>query len=231
MKKSVCWFLAVMLFCVVAYGGCGGGGSDNFSSQNTHTQSQDVTPTPTPTPTPQSQDVTPTPTPTPTNPDTPATTTYSFSSLLGTWQASNGTGSATGNGINATATLSPEHDNTITFTNATPNGTLAGTSQIYWDAYQGGTLIFPDWEDEFGGTSMNFSGLTFQNTSGNTWVMERTNKYNKITQTTITFTSSTTATVERYEDREFLITFSYTITKTADAPETTTAYNLNGSWR
>ena len=200
MKKNVCWLLAVMLFCAVAYGGCGGSSSSSFdSNDNETTQSQDVTPTPTPqpqsqdvtptpTPQPQSQDVTPTPTPT--NPDTQGSK-YDFNVLAGTWTASNGTGTVTGNGITGTASLSTRHSNTISFSNVNVSGSTAaidGTSQIYWDAYQGGTLLFPDWEDEFGGASMEFSGLEFQNTSGNTWVMERTNKHDKITRTTITLT-------------------------------------------
>ena len=172
MKKNVCWLLAVMLFCAVAYGGCGGSSNSSFdSNDNETTQSQDVTPTPTPT-----------------NPDTQGSK-YDFNVLAGTWTASNGTGTVTGNGITGTASLSTRHSNTISFSNVNVSGSTAaidGTSQIYWDAYQGGTLLFPDWEDEFGGASMEFSGLEFQNTSGNTWVMERTNKHDKITRTTIT---------------------------------------------
>ena len=116
MKKSLCWFLAVMLFCAVAYGGCGGSSSDSFVSDEDETnQSQDVTPTNPNTSTPQSQDVTPTPTNpntptpqsqdiTPTNPNTPTepepqptTETPSVQTdLNGIWEGEKGSGSFQG---------------------------------------------------------------------------------------------------------------------------------------
>ncbi len=101
MKKSVCWFLAVMLFCAVAYGGCGGN-SSSLAEYDDESQSQDVTPTPTPTPTPMptptpTDPVTPTPqsqdvTPTPTQPDTQTTpeTPSGQADLNGTWQIDSG---------------------------------------------------------------------------------------------------------------------------------------------
>ena len=105
MKKSVCWFLAVMLFCVTAYGGCGGSSNSSVDSDDYDiNQSQDITPTPTPTPTPtnpdtptpQSQDITPTPIPT--NPDpqpTPENPSVQ-TDLSGTWEGEKGSGSFQG---------------------------------------------------------------------------------------------------------------------------------------
>lgn len=163
--------------------------------------------------TPTSPDNTPT---TPNNNQT--TTTIPFTTLEGTWKASNGTGTWTGNGMSGTASLSTSHNNTITFSNVNVSGntaTFEGTSQIYWDAYdQNGNLVQSDWEDEFGGHNMSsIGGEEYTNTSGNIWRMERLNKDNKTTRTIITFTSATTAQVERFEDREIQTSFSYIITK------------------
>ncbi len=59
----------------------------------------------------------------------------------------------------------------------------------------------------------HIGGEEYTNTSGNIWRMERLNKDNKTTRTIITFTSATTAQVERFEDREIQTSFSYIITK------------------
>ena len=49
----------------------------------------------------------------------------------------------------------------------------------------------------------------------------------------MTFTSSTTAEVERFEDRNMTFSFKYTITKqaAAETPGTPAAGTLNGTWR
>lgn len=148
-----------------------------------------------------------------TTPDNPTTTAIPFTTLTGTWQASNGTGTITSGDRQGTMSLSTTHSNTITFTNASDSGSLDGTSQIYLDVYDENGTFAGEYEDEFGGGSMNFTGITFENTGGNTWVMERLNKHNKTTRTTITFTSSTTAEVERLEDRNEIFSFKYTLTK------------------
>ncbi len=49
--------------------------------------------------------------------DDNTTQTIPFTTLTGTWQASNGTGTVTGNGLNATGSLSTTHSNNITFSN------------------------------------------------------------------------------------------------------------------
>ncbi|MBR0279528.1 MAG: hypothetical protein IJQ75_06050 [Synergistaceae bacterium] len=104
----------------------------------------------------------------PTTPETP-TTAIPFTTLTGTWTASNGTGTITSGDRRGTISLRTTHSNTIIFTNVSD--------------------------------------------SGNTWRMERTNNRGKTTRTTITFTSSTTAQVERLEDRDSTMSFNYTLTK------------------
>ena len=71
------------------------------------------------------------------------------------------------------------------------------------------------WEDEFGGYKPYDSGvLTFRNTSGNTWRMERLNHDGEIVRVTITFTSSTTAQIEQfYETETGTVQYSYKLTK------------------
>jgi hypothetical protein len=68
MKLGISWILLGVMFFVLAVGGCGGGGGDGGN------------PTPTPTPTPPSED------------------TADFDTLVGTWVASAGSGTATGPG-------------------------------------------------------------------------------------------------------------------------------------
>ena len=226
-RKNLYWLLMVVLVLSCIRSGCGGsgGGDVSINGNNGTTQSRDVTPE-----TPETPD-TPTTPETPTSPDnptvpdnpaspdnpatpeTPTTTAIPFTTLTGTWQASNGTGTITSGDRQGTMSLSTTHSNTITFTNANGIGSLDGTSQIYFDMYDDNGTFAAEYEDEFGGGSMNFTGITFENTSGNTWVMERLNKYDKTTRTTITFTSSTTAEVERLEERNMTFSFKYTITK------------------
>ena len=216
-RKNLYWLLMVLLVLSCIRSGCGGSGGNDvkIDGNNTTTQSQDVTPTPeTPTTpqTPTSPDNQSTPN-NPTTPDNQTTTAIPFTTLTGTWQASNATGTITSGDRQGTMRLSTTHSNTITFTNASDSGSLDGTSQIYLDVYDDNVTFAAEYEDEFGGDSMNFTGITFENTSGNTWVTERLNKYNKTTRTTITFTSATTAEVDRLEDRNDTFRFKYTITK------------------
>ena len=207
-RKNLYWLMMILLVLSCVRSGCGGssGGDVAIDRNNGTNQNQNVNPNPTnpdnPT-TPES----------PTTPDNPTTTTIPFTTLTGTWQASNGTGTITSEGRQGTMRLSTTHSNTITFTNASDSGSLDGTSQIYLDMYDDNGTFAAEYEDEFGGGSMNFTGITFENTSGNTWVMERLNKYDKTTRTTITFTSSTTAEVERLEERDMTFSFKYTLTK------------------
>ncbi|MBQ6419245.1 MAG: hypothetical protein IJJ91_11310 [Synergistaceae bacterium] len=147
----------------------------------------------------------------PATPDTPSTV-YDFSILTGTWIASNGTGTVTGGGVNTTLSLSAGHSNTITFKNviASNPATLEATLDIYMDA----AGYSEQWEDDFGGAKPQDTGvLEFRNISGNTWRMDRTRHNGKPTYTIITLTSSTTAQVERYDEYDYQIHASYTLTK------------------
>ena len=153
---------------------------------------------------------------TPTTPDNPATpdnpsTVYDFSILSGTWIASNGRGTVAGGGVNTTLSLSAGHSNTITFKNVIANSaTLEATLDIYMDA----AGYSEQWEDDFGGAKPNDTGvLTFQKTGDNTWRMDRTRHNGKPTYTIITLTSPTTAKVERYDEYDYQISASYTLTK------------------
>ena len=145
-----------------------------------------------------------------TTPDNPSTV-YDFSILSGTWIASNGRGTVTGGGVNTTLSLSAGHSNTITFKNVIANSaTLEATLDIYMDA----AGYSEQWEDDFGGAKPYDTGvLEFRNTSGNTWRMDRTRHNGKPTYTIITLTSSTTAQVERYDEYDYQIHASYTLTK------------------
>ena len=214
-RKNLYWLLMVVLVLSCIRSGCGGsGGSDvSINGNNGTTQSWDVTPETPETPDTPTTPETPTSPDNPATPETPTTTAIPFTTLTGTWTASNGTGTITSGDRQGTMSLSTTHSNTITFTNASDSGSLDGTSQIYLDMYDDNGTFAAEYEDEFGGGSMNFTGITFENTSGNTWVTERLNKYNKTTRTTITFTSATTAEVDRLEDRNDTFRFKYTITK------------------
>ena|GEM_PF-4159894 len=149
-----------------------------------------------------------------TTPDNQTTTTIPFTTLTGTWQASNGSGTAANDSINATMNMSTSHSNTVTFTSPATDGTVTvSSSQIYWNVYSNGSIFASDVHDDFGGERL----LTFQNTSGNTWRMTRTRSTGYPEITTVTFTSSTAATVERdgyadeYQNAHYHMT--YTITK------------------
>ena len=215
-RKNLYWLLMVLLVLSCIRSGCGGSGGDDvkIDGNNTTTQSQDVTPTPeTPTTpqTPTSPDNQSTPN-NPTTPDTPTTTTIPFTTLTGTWQASNGTGSATANGATFTMTMNTSYANTVTFSSVTSGGTLQASSQIYWDA-SGNGVSLTDIHDNLGSSHE----MTFQNISGNTWQMYRARSSGNPEITTITFTSATTAKVERdgyydeYQNAHYQMT--YTITK------------------
>ena len=108
--------------------------------------------------------------------------------------------------------LNTTHD-TIIFTDVIVSGstgTFEGTSDII--------LIiegYTEWEDEFGGYKpYDIGGYEYQNTSGNTWRMERLNHEGETVRVTITFTSSITAKVEQfYETENGTVEYSYTLTK------------------
>ncbi len=229
-RKNLYWLFMMLLVLSCVRSGCGGssGGDVSINGNNGTTQSQDITPTPE---TPTSPDNQSTPQ-TPTTPNTP-TTTIPFTALTGTWQASNATGSATANGTTFTMTMSTSHANTVTFSGVTSSGTLQASSQIYWDA-NGNGVSLTDIHDNLGSSHE----MTFQNLSANTWQMYRARRGDNPEITTITFTSATTAKVERdgyydeYQNAHYKMT--YTITKQSDSTttqETPAAYDLNGTWR
>ena len=98
--------------------------------------------------------------------------------------------------------------------------TFEGESQIYWNAYQNDTPSSWGWEENFGGEALSLIGdlAEYTNIGGNTWRMERTRDNGKITRTVITFTSATSAQVERYDeyrifDSNVQIRVEYTLTK------------------
>ena len=105
------------------------------------------------------------------------------------------------------------------------------------DIYMDAAGYSEQWEDDFGGAKPNDTGvLTFQKTGDNTWRMDRTRHNGKPTYTIITLTSSTTAQVERYDEYDYQIHASYTLTKqnstqVPDNPGNNTTGTLNGTWR
>ncbi|MBR0256454.1 MAG: hypothetical protein IJQ58_01845, partial [Synergistaceae bacterium] len=173
MRKNIFWFVMIMLLVFTSLNSGCGGSSDGGNVFNQNTQSQDVTPN------------------NPTNPDThnTPTTTYDFSTLTGTWTPSNGSGTASGNGVNATMTLKGGQ---VSLTNATSNGNVDVSANIRWDAVQGSSVLVSDVRDNFGGSGSK----TFTHVSGNTWRLSGTDSDGAYS-TTITITSATTATVER----------------------------------
>ncbi len=208
-RRNLYWLFMMLLVLSCIRSGCGGSsGGDVAIGGNGTTQSQDVTPTPE---TPTSPDNPSTPQ-TPTAPDNPTTTTIPFTALSGTWKASNASGSATANGAAFTMTMNTSHANTVTFSSVTSSGTLQASSQIYWDA-SGNGVSLTDIHDNLGSSHE----MTFQNISANTWQMYRARSSGNPEITTITFTSATTATVQRdgyydeYQNAHYQMT--YTITK------------------
>ncbi|MBQ3585228.1 MAG: hypothetical protein II964_00810 [Synergistaceae bacterium] len=112
--------------------------------------------------------------------------------------------------------MSTTHSNTVTFSNVSvsgSSGTLTPSSQIYWNVYENGALFISDVHDDFGGDHT----IAFENISGNTWQMSRTRSSGNPEITTVTFTSSTTASVTRdgyydeYQNAHYQM--RYTITK------------------
>ena len=222
MRKNIFWFVMIMLLVFTSLNSGCGGSSDGGNVFNQNTQSQDVTPN------------------NPTNPDThnTPTTTYDFSTLTGTWTPSNGSGTASGNGVNATMTLKGGQ---VSLTNATSNGNVDVSANIRWDAVQGSSVLVSDVRDNFGGSGSK----TFTHVSGNTWRLSGTDSDGAYS-TTITITSATTATVERdgyYSDDDFSgvhFHMTYTITKqsttetpntpTPDTPATISFTTLTGTW-
>ena len=222
-RKNLYWLLMVVLVLSCISSGCGGsgGGDVSINGNNGTTQSRDVTPeipdTPTIPETPTSPDNptvpdNPASPDNPATPETPTTTAIPFTTLTGTWQASNATGSATANGATFTMTMNTSYANTVTFSSVTSGGTLQASSQIYWDA-SGNGVSLTDIHDNLGSSHE----MTFQNISGNTWQMYRARSSGNPEITTITFTSATTAKVERdgyydeYQNAHYQMT--YTITK------------------
>ena len=195
MRKNLCWLVLMLLVMATLNSGCGG-------SSNTTTTGNENNGTPQN----QSQDVTP---------EIPGnqSTTYPFTTLTGTWTASNGSGTATGGGVNATMTLKGGQ---VSLTNATSGGSLDVSANIRWDAVQNGSVLVSDVRDNFGGSGSK----TFTHVSGNTWRLSGTDDDGPYS-TTVTITSATTATVERdgyYSDNDFSgvhFHMSYTITKQA----------------
>lgn len=193
MRKSLYWFMMVVLLFACLHSGCGGSSGDSSSSYNPDD----------PTTTPDNPN-------TPTTPDNPSTG-YDFSVMEGTWVPSNGSGTASGGGVNATLTLKGGQ---VSLTNATSGGSVQVSSNIFWDVVQGGSVLLADVRDNFGGSGTH----TFTNVSGNTWRYSGSDSDGPYS-TTITITSSTTATVERdgyYSGDGFSgvhFQMTYTITK------------------
>ncbi len=219
MRKYLVWVMMGLLVFSSLNSGCGGSSSSGGSSTQegnggTEQEQQQQQGTPTTPNTPTSQDSTPT------SQDNTATS-ISFSVLAGMWKASNGTGTVTGSGFGSrTLSLSTRHNNTISFdVNVSGDtATLSATSDIYMDISGTPPADWDEdeftWEDDFGGEKAAYTGvLEFRNTSGNTWRMDRVRHTGTPTYTIITLTSSTTAQVERYDEYETQIRFSYTLTK------------------
>lgn len=210
LRKNLYLLMMVLLVLSCIRSGYGGssGGEVKIDGNNGMTQSQDITPTPETPTTPQ----TPTSPDNPSMPDTPTTPIIPFTALSGTWKASNATDSATANGATFTMTMNTSYANTVTFSGVTSGGTLQASSQIYWDA-SGNGVSLTDILDNLGSSHE----MTFQNISANTWQMYRARSSGNPEITTITFTSATTATVQRdgyydeYQNAHYQMT--YTITK------------------
>ena len=205
-RKNLYWLFVVMIFCVIASGGCGGGSSSGGNvAYNNGNQNQN----------------------TPTNPDNPSTETtynYNFSILEGSWTASNGSGTATG--ANGTFDLRMVHVN-VSLSSVQANGdtaTAIASASSEWQAYQNGayvTSIFSDYNQET---------VNVQNVYVNTWRYTFADNKNTIT---INVTSTTTAQVteEGITSDGYQYTASYTVTK--DNPDSQTTYDysmLQGTW-
>ena len=165
-KKFLCCFWVAIMFCVIVSGGCGGGGGGDLSGGNDTTNE------------------------TPNNPNDD--NEYSFENILGSWVASNGSGTATGSdGTFDLSMISVEATFVQTTSGNVGHGvgttrTIMASASARWDAYQNGVFI-RSIPLEYG-----YQTIKIKQIDKNTWRYTFPSSGSKITAK---FTSETTASV------------------------------------